>query len=86
MADVHNEAVGNALEGWVNSLPFEGDWNPGILGDWVAVVCMVDVDSKGHPVCKYYLAMKEGNMLPHVIKGLLSQGLDEIDRSEVDAE
>jgi hypothetical protein len=79
-----NRGVAVALEEWVSKLPdrTEAGGGVGMLGDWMAVVCMVDVREDGVPVCQYYLAMRDGNMLPHVAAGLLSRGLDELAASE----
>lgn len=74
-----NEAVTEALEGWVASLPFDGDGGPGVMGDWIAVLSMVDVRADGTPMAQYYIAMKDGTMLPHIAGGLLRQGLIELE-------
>lgn len=79
-----NEAIGEALESWVNGLPSEDGESVGVLGDWVAVVAMVDIGSEGQPVCNYYVAVKGGSMLPHVANGLLSRGMDELAELEND--
>jgi hypothetical protein len=75
-----SDAIGAALEKWVEVLPFAADSSGGIgvLGDWVAVVCMMDVNEEGQPVAQYYLAMKNGSSLPHTVDGLLRQGLSEM--------
>lgn len=79
-----NQAIGDAVEAWVNTLEDETDGQgPGVLGDWVVVACMVDVKD-GVPVGNYYVAMKTGNMLPHVAQGLLSRGIDELEGMEQD--
>lgn len=77
-----NDAISAALEGWVASLEdgTEGQ-GPGVLGDWLAVVCMVDINSEGQPAAQYYLAMKGGAMLPHIAEGLLYRGIDELGSS-----
>ncbi len=49
----------------------------GMLGDWVAVVCMVSVSPEGVPMAEYYLSMKDGAMLPHIIEGLLHKGIEQ---------
>ena len=78
-----NRAIGESIERWVDSLPFEGEaGGTGILGDWIAVVCMVDVNAEGAPAAKYYLAMKDGTMLPHIAEGLLNQGISELSASD----
>lgn len=79
MSQQHDD-IGQALEAWVSSLPFEGKpgEGPGILGDWIAVVAMVDVGPDGSPRAEYYVALRDGSMLGHVAKGLLRQGMDEL--------
>ncbi len=77
-----SQAIGASLEAWVNSLPSDDGESVGILGDWVAVVCMVDVTPEGVPVANYYIALKDGQMLPHVAHGLLVRGADELDGLE----
>jgi hypothetical protein len=67
-----NAQVARSLEEWVSSLPFEGGGDVGVLGDWLAIVCMVSVDSEGDPRAEYYLCMKDGSLLPHVAEGLLA--------------
>jgi hypothetical protein len=79
-----HDRIGEALESYVHSLPpgdaVDGDF--GMLGDWCAVVAMVAVDDQGIPRVEYYLVMRDGNMLPHVVKGLLGEGIDlAIDRT-----
>lgn len=83
MASEHNDRIGQAIEEWVQSLPGE---DPGILGDWIVVASMVAVDEQGTPRCEYYLGFRGGTMLPHVAKGLLSEGMDQVElsRSEDD--
>jgi hypothetical protein len=83
----HNAALSEALETWVNSLPAEviGE-DIGMLGEWIAVVSMVSVDSEGDPRTEYYLAMRNGTMLPHVAIGLLYQGLEEVRGSRKEAD
>lgn len=76
----HNAGVSKALEEWVAGLPFEGDGDIGILGEWIAVVTMVTVDSEGDPKVEYYLAMRNGTLLPHIATGLLHEGLDQARR------
>lgn len=76
-----NEAVSAALEAWVDSLPMDEPGGKGILGEWIAVVCMVDIND-GVPGAQYYLAMRGGNMLPHTAEGLLRQGLTELASDE----
>ena len=77
MTEEANDAIGQALEKWVESLP-SADGHPiGILGDWACVMGMVDVDSDGDARVQYYLAMKSGTMLPHVLVGLLHEGLNQ---------
>jgi hypothetical protein len=84
--DVAREKVGEALEAWVNALPMVDretvEKGIGILGDWVAVVCMVDVDEAGVPAANYYVVMRGGSMLPHVAHGLLDRGHTELDERE----
>jgi hypothetical protein len=75
----HHDAVGDALEAWVNGLPDDdgavsGSGDIGVLGDWMAVVSMVRVSSEGVPVTEYYLCMKDGSMLPHMCLGLIEVG------------
>lgn len=68
-----NRAVAASLEQWVSSLPIEdAGGDIGILGDWMAIVTMVAVDEDGDPRAEYYLAMKDGTLLPHVAEGLLA--------------
>lgn len=75
-----SEDIQAALETHLSSLPMEaGEADPGIIGDWIAVVSMVAVDDEGQPRAEYYLLMRGGNMLPHVAKGLLAEGLDQVD-------
>jgi hypothetical protein len=77
--DEANAAVQDALEAWVHSLEDQTEGKgPGIVGDWVAVMTMVDVTPDGHPVAQYYVAMKGRSMLPHVVEGLLQKGIDEL--------
>lgn len=73
-----NAAIGNALEAWVTSLLSVDGESVGVIGDWVAVVAMVDVRSDGTPVAEYYVALKDGSLLPHVAAGLMSRGIDEL--------
>lgn len=74
-----NEAISEALEGWVNHLEDQTEGQGcGVLGDWLAVVSMVTVDAEGQPRTRYYLAVKGGTMLPHVALGLLYQGIGEL--------
>jgi hypothetical protein len=80
-----NQLVGIALEQWVDSLEDHTEGQGiGMLGDWLAVVSMVDVRDDGVPVVNYYLAMRDGNMLPHVAEGMLRQGLKEMARNTVE--
>lgn len=72
-----NEEIQQALEEHVLSLPREDPGDPGMIGDWVAVVSMVVVDEEGDPRTEYYLVMRGGAMLPHIVKGLLREGIDE---------
>lgn len=81
-----NEGIAQAIGAWVAALPPEDEGDIGVLGDWVAVVSMVRVNEEGKPVTQYYLAMKGGSMLPHVLNGLLNQGLEEASASKVDDE
>lgn len=68
-----NNAIGRSLSEWVNALPAEVEGQDvGILGDWMAVVSMVTVDDEECPRAEYYLAMKDGTLLPHVAEGLLA--------------
>lgn len=78
--------VGRALEEWVNGLPRGDDGDIGMLGDWIAVVCMVAVDDEGQPRAEYYLAMKDGALLPHIAQGLLAEGMDQLERRTVGGE
>jgi hypothetical protein len=79
------EKIGQAIEEHIASLPDQTDGQgAGMLGDWIAVVSMVSVDDAGQPRTQYYLVMREGNMLPHVAKGLLYEGIDEADRGTVE--
>jgi hypothetical protein len=80
----HHDTIGAAFEDWVHSLPSDGSGESGILGDWVAVVAMVNVDAEGHPRVEYYLCMRDGSMLPHVGKGLLAEGIDLMDQQRED--
>jgi hypothetical protein len=70
-----NEGIGQAIEKWVDSLPSIDGRSPGILGDWICVAAMVAVDDEGDPRVEYYLALKNGTMLPHLATGLLHEGL-----------
>lgn len=80
MTTEDNQRVSQALEGWVQGLPNQTPGQgSGILGDWIAVVSMVAVSPEGHPVTEYYLCMKDGTMLPHIAKGLLYEGVDQVD-------
>jgi hypothetical protein len=81
-SEEHNGKLSDALEQWVNSLPMEGDGDIGLLGEWIAVVTMVSVDEDGEPRAEYYLAMRNGTMLPHTALGLLHRGLYEIKKAE----
>lgn len=76
--DATSNIVGEAIERWVNDLPKETDAGVGILGDWVAIACFVDVDSEGRPNAQYYVAMRDGTLLPHVAHGLLEQAAEEL--------
>lgn len=79
MSGEANDAISEAFEAWVGSLTDQTEGlGPGVLGDWLAVVSMVSVDSAGDPRVMYYLVMRNGTMLPHVAKGLLYQGLEEL--------
>jgi hypothetical protein len=86
MPSLENEAISGAIEAWVASLPFEGDGDIGVLGDWVSVVCMVRVNDEGEPVAHYYLGFKNGTSLPHVAEGLLRQGLLELNPNIVESD
>jgi hypothetical protein len=77
--DAARAKVQEALEEWVASLPMDGPGDVGLLGDWLAVVSMVAVDADGQPATEYYLVMRDGSMLPHVARGILYQGLEEMD-------
>lgn len=80
-----NLGISAAFEAWIESLEDKTDGQGrGMLGDWIAVVCMVEVDEEGDPRAQYYLAMKDGTMLPHIGEGMLRQGLKELEanRSE----
>jgi hypothetical protein len=83
MTSRENEAIGQAFENWVGSLSDETEGRGfGMLGDWLAVVSMVVVDEEGDPRVKYYVALRDGSMLPHVAKGLLYQGLEELNQEK----
>lgn len=71
-----NEEIGQRLEQWVRELPSEDGGDSGMLGDWMAVVSMVSVDDEGQPRVQYYLTMRGGTMLPHMLHGLLDIGKD----------
>lgn len=78
--DLPSNIVGEAIEKWVNDLPWDGEGprNEGMLGDWLAIACFVSVDSEGRPNAQYYVAMKDGTLLPHVAHGLLAQAAEEL--------
>ena len=82
--EIANQGIQAALENWIAALPFEGEGNsPGVMGDWIAIVCMVDVDPMdGKPKAQYYLTMRDGALLPHVAKGLLNEGMDQVEMQE----
>lgn len=78
--DTSSNIVGQAIEEWVTGLPWEGEGPPnvGVLGDWLAVACFVSVDSQGRPNAQYYLAMRDGSLLPHVAKGLIVEASEQL--------
>lgn len=77
--DEANDKISSAMVNWVDSLLDMTDGGGiGVLGDWAAVVCMVDVREDGVPVSNYYLAFKGGNALPHIVSGLFHRGLQEL--------
>jgi hypothetical protein len=77
-----NEAVARSLEEWVAALPAEvAGENQGMIGDWLAIVCMVAVDGEGDPRAEYYLVMKDGTLLPHVAEGLLQIAARKVDEA-----
>lgn len=80
MADADSNIIGQAIEKWVSELPWDsnGERNEGILGDWMAIACFVDVDSEGRPNANYYIAMRDGTLLPHVARGLIVQAKAEL--------
>lgn len=80
--------VGKAIEQWLANLPWEGEGprDIGFLGDWLAIACFTSVDAAGHPTAQYYLAMKDGTLLPHVALGLLEQAAEEIPNMRNEAE
>jgi hypothetical protein len=80
MEEIPSNAIGKAIEKWVTELPWEGEEprNEGMLGDWLAIACFVSVDGEGRPNAQYYIAMKDGTLLPHVAHGLLTQAEEEL--------
>lgn len=81
-ADSNN--IGRAIEEWVGEL--DGEVDRGVLGDWLTIACYVSVDSKGNPTAQYYIAMRDGNLLPHVAEGLLVRAEAELDGLRSEAE
>lgn len=81
--DEANAHISEALEAWIAALPDETEGQGiGVLGDWLAVVAMVNVDEQGDARVQYYVALKGGTMLPHIAEGLLRQGLRELTISD----
>ena len=88
MPDIPSNIVGEAIEKWVYDLPAceHGNAEQGMLGDWMAIACFVSVDSDGRPNAQYYIAMKDGTLLPHAVHGLLAQAREELPSLKDDSE
>lgn len=56
----------------------------GMLGDWALIGSSVSVDDEGDPDAQYFIAMSNGTMLQHHLRGLFGKAVEMMNEGSLD--